>query len=259
MVCNWWLDGAIFLGSCNGTLVFTIRKTKMLLYESTTSTGKVIAFSDNGILSIKQESEINYGRLTKDQAIALSKTIMTWAVKQPDPNPALGQASRWSYGVAVASIPSYPSPERQQRHCSEYKIKAPQLSLRGFYPVLQKQALLSVMTGLFSLIKTGFPGGERLSCVLHNQKDRQLFFWADGQVWMLLHLEHYSSLREEWGRLESLLAITPTNIRRPGWIGRKILDVMICGKRDESRHLPPGNPIVQRWCRRSWWRRFPIG
>ena len=61
----------------------------MLLHESKTKTGKTVAFADNGILSIQQEFvEINYTRLTKTQAIDLAEKIMSWAIKQPDPNPA---------------------------------------------------------------------------------------------------------------------------------------------------------------------------
>lgn len=57
----------------------------MVLHESTSMTGRIIAFTDNGMLSIKQNSEICLSRLTKHQAIDLGKTILGWANNQPDP------------------------------------------------------------------------------------------------------------------------------------------------------------------------------
>lgn len=58
----------------------------MLLHESTNTRGKVIAFADNGIISIKQDSSIIATRLTKYQATELGKAIIEWANKQPDPS-----------------------------------------------------------------------------------------------------------------------------------------------------------------------------
>jgi len=73
-------------------------ETKMLLHESTNIRGKIIAFADNGIISIKNDSDIMATRLTKYQATELGRQLLNWADQQPDPqefsNPALGQASR---------------------------------------------------------------------------------------------------------------------------------------------------------------------
>ncbi len=57
----------------------------MTMIEIRTPANKLIAFADNGVLSIKCE-EVMFGRLTKEQALNLAFTMITWASKQPNPS-----------------------------------------------------------------------------------------------------------------------------------------------------------------------------
>jgi hypothetical protein len=57
----------------------------MIMVEFTTETNKRIAFTDNGVLSIKDNVDyVNFSTLNKAQAIDLACAIMKWSIEQPE-------------------------------------------------------------------------------------------------------------------------------------------------------------------------------
>ena len=57
----------------------------MILVEFRTETNKQIAFTDNGVLSIKDNVDyVNFSTINKRQALDLACAIMKWSIEQPE-------------------------------------------------------------------------------------------------------------------------------------------------------------------------------
>ncbi len=57
----------------------------MILVEFTTSANKQIAFTHNGVLSIRNNAgDVSFSKINKSQALDLSRTIMKWSIEQPE-------------------------------------------------------------------------------------------------------------------------------------------------------------------------------